>query len=236
MKVLVVDDEPLAQARVLRLLKPYTHIEIAGCASNGLEAIELASSTQPDVIFIDVEMPGLDGLSAAKELSEQALPPAIVFITAHPQHALDAFKVMPAAYLLKPLEASELDKVIVKLGQPNRAQIKHKQQQQHLSYKVGKQLKTLNLDDILYVARDGKYTQAVCASQQVLLDKSLKELEQQFPDTFLRIHRNTIINNRKISSLRHNERQYEVLLEGYEQALAVSRREVAKVRELIFGE
>ena len=235
MKVLIVDDEPLAQARVARLLGTYGHIHIAGYASNGAEALELAAKTQPDVVFIDVEMPQMNGLEAAQQLSEQSLPPAIVFITAHPNHALDAFKVMPTAYLLKPLEAAELDKVINKLGQQNRAQVNHKQRQQ-LSYKLGNQLKTLSLDEVLYVARDGKYTQAVCESAQVLLDTSLKELEQQFPTTLLRVHRNTLVNRNKVTSLTQSQRQYQIFLQGCEQPLPVSRREVSKVKDLLYGD
>ncbi|WP_105258940.1 LytR/AlgR family response regulator transcription factor [Pseudoalteromonas sp. T1lg88] len=232
MQVLIVDDEPMAQKRLNRLLAEHAHIDVIGYANNGVEAVELAAQLQPDVIFIDVEMPGKNGLSAAQEINEQAIPPAIVFVTAHPQHALDAFKVMPAAYLLKPLERQELDIVVNKLSQLNKAQVKG-QQQQSISYKVGHQTKKLNLSDIIYCCSDGKYTQAICHDTQVLLDTSLKELEQQYPRVFLRIHRNTLVNKEQLQSVVQQDKQYQVRLKSCEDLLSVSRREVTRVKEAL---
>lgn len=236
MKILIVDDEPLAQARLTRLLAAYPQVTICGYAQSGEHALEQVASTNPDVVFLDIQMAGMDGLTTAQHLSQLTPPPAVVFLTAHPEHALDAFAVMPTAYLLKPLEEQGLASLMAKLGTLTRAHLQ-KQQSQQLSYRLGGKLKQLPLDDVLYISRDGKYSQVVSLHNKelanVLVDDSLKQLEQTYANHLIRIHRNTLINKNKISALQQAAQGYEVFLTHLNQPLAVSRREVSKLKALL---
>ena len=116
MNVLIVDDEPLARTRLKRLLAVDKSIVIKAEAANGNEALELAKKYNPDLIFLDVDMPGMNGLEVAHKLNRMPLPPAIVFVTAHPEHALDALQLSAAGYLVKPITDQSLSKVLDQLG------------------------------------------------------------------------------------------------------------------------
>lgn len=125
-KVLVVDDEPLARARLRRLLKRVTDAEVVGEASDGLQAVEQATSLHPDVILMDIQMPHRTGLDAATLIMGQQNPaPAIIFCTAYDQFALDAIKSSAVAYLMKPVAAEELRDAFAKLTRITRPQIEH---------------------------------------------------------------------------------------------------------------
>lgn len=229
MRAIIVDDEPLAQQRLSRLLKQYDHIQLLACAADGASAVELVQEHKPDVVFLDIAMPKQSGLEAATKIADLIPATHIVFVTAHPEHALEAFSVLPAAYLLKPVETPTLDKVIQKLTQT----IPVQQQPQQLSYKVGNQIKVQAVCDIIYVTKDGKYSQAVCKNKTLLLDQSLTELSEEYANTFTRIHRNTIVNNTYVQALQSKDGQHFVHLDGLDAPLPVSRRAVAHLKAQI---
>ena len=109
MNVLIVDDEPLARARLKRLLaENHTSIHVQGEASNGNDALTQMKKQQPDLVFLDIDMPGLNGIEVANQLNDLAVPPAIIFITAHPEHALDAMQLNAAGYLVKPISEKDI--------------------------------------------------------------------------------------------------------------------------------
>lgn len=139
MNVVIVDDEPLARARLVRLLAAQ-NIVVQNEASNGAEALALSKLNQPDLVFLDVDMPGINGLEVANELNKFAVPPAIVFITAHPEHALDALQLNAAGYLVKPVSAQSLQKVVEQLGRLNKVHIQ-KQQTAKIMYQLAGTLK-----------------------------------------------------------------------------------------------
>ena len=108
MRCLVIDDEAPARSRLTRLLKAHSFVEIAGEASNGLEALERIEQARPDVVFMDIQMPGLDGFGVLRALPHDAPKPLVVFVTGFDQHALEAFEANALAYLLKPVESERL--------------------------------------------------------------------------------------------------------------------------------
>ncbi|MBX9763572.1 MAG: response regulator, partial [Pseudomonadaceae bacterium] len=124
MNVLIVDDEPLARERLSRMvgeLEGYRVLEPA--ASNGEEALSLIDSLKPDVVLLDIRMPGLDGLQVAAKLCEREAPPAVIFCTAHDEFALEAFQVSAVGYLVKPVRAESLSEALKKAERPNRVQL-----------------------------------------------------------------------------------------------------------------
>lgn len=236
MKILLVDDEPLARARLQRLLSAFAEHQVVGEASDGDNALALAASLQPDLVFLDIKMPGRDGLSVAAELLHLPLPPAVVFLTAHPQHALEAYQVAPADYLLKPVSAEQLAATLQRIGLTTKAHLQKQQAQQWLSYKSGNSLQRVELQQMFYLQAEDKYVRFVFAGGEALSDLSLKQLEEQFGQELVRIHRNTLVLKRRIKAL-HHQGDGKHLLELWQcsQRLEVSRRELAKIRQLLAG-
>lgn len=230
MKALIVDDEPLARARIQRLLaniSQYTYIEQA---SNGQEALVQLNKQSPDIVFLDVDMPQMTGLQIAEVINRLPVPPAIIFVTAHPEHALDALQLSAAGYLVKPVTESDLVKVTEQLGRLTRAHIqKHKPQT--ISYQIGGELKTVELDSVMYVSAEDKYSRVVFDGGNALIEQSLKQLENMYPSYFLRIHRKTLINKSRIASLKkYPDNSHKVILTCCDDELEISRREYKTVK------
>ena len=123
MKVLIVDDEPPARDRLRELITRLPDYETCGEAGHGAEALRLAMSLQPDIVLLDIKMPGLDGLETARRLGELNQPPAIIFVTAYGDHALEAFEAHAVAYLLKPVRLERLEQALSHASRLNRAQL-----------------------------------------------------------------------------------------------------------------
>jgi len=233
MNVLIVDDEPLARARLKRLLAIDKSIVIKAEAANGNEALELAKKYNPDLIFLDVDMPGMNGLEVAHKLNRMPLPPAIVFVTAHPEHALDALQLSAAGYLVKPITDQSLSKVLDQLGRLNKAHVQ-KQQSAKISYQVAGVIKSVELDSIFYFNAQEKYTNMVFEGGEAFIEQSLKQLELLYPAQLLRIHRNTLVNKNKLLCLKtQNTGVHTIALVGCKEHLAVSRRELKSVKDIL---
>ena len=122
MRVVIVDDEPLARERLRRLLEEFPGYEIVGEAGDGEAALEVVENEQPELVFLDIRMGGMDGLQVARRLADQELPPAVIFTTAYAEHALSAFDAAAAAYLLKPVRKEKLREALQRVRRPSRAQ------------------------------------------------------------------------------------------------------------------
>lgn len=232
MRTLIADDEPLARARLKRLLNSHSGFECVGEASNGEEAIQMAQALEPDLILLDIEMPLLNGLQVADKLSQFTLPPAIIFITAYPEHALDAYRVGPSDYLVKPVDPERLSKALTRLGTYTKAHIeKQDSLNPWLSYTVGGSSRRIQLNQVLFFMADEKYVRMVFDGGEALIELSLKQLEDNYGEHLLRIHRKTLVLKKRIASLSTQENQHFVRLKGYAEELDVSRRLYAKVRE-----
>ncbi|MEI8652391.1 LytTR family DNA-binding domain-containing protein [Pseudoalteromonas sp. Hal273] len=233
MNVLIVDDEPLARSRLIRLLAHDKRIVVQGEASNGNEALVLAKKQTPDLIFLDVDMPGMNGLQVANELNSLTLPPAIVFITAHSEHAFDALQLSAAGYLVKPITEQSLQKVLKQVGRLNKVHIQ-KQQNVKVSYQLAGTLRSVDINDVLYFSAEEKYTKMIFSGGEALLEQSLKQLELQYPAYVLRIHRNALVNKQKVIALHSKGNgNHMIELQGCSELLPVSRRELKLVKNTL---
>ena len=231
MNILVVDDEPLARARVKRLLANSPAASAIVTEAENMEAaLLLAKTTVFDLAILDIEMPGGSGLVLAKQLSEQANPPAIVFATAYANYALDAFSVNAQDYLVKPISQERLDETLLKLVRSHRMQ-----GQNYVSggfrYNDKGIEKELQLNEILYFQADAKYTRVVTKQLQVLLEISLKRIVSDYPEHFVRIHRNTVVNRYYVKRVYSDAGQHLVVLTDG-TVLEVSRREWSIIKTL----
>ena len=244
MNVLIVDDEPLARERLSRLvgeLDGYRVLEPS--ASNGEEALALIESLRPDVVLLDIRMPGLDGLQVAAKLCESDAPPAVIFCTAHDEFAIEAFEVSAVGYLVKPVRAEALADALKKAERPNRVQlaaltrpsVEHSGPRSHISARTRKGIELIPLDQVVFFIADHKYVTLRHEGGEVLLDEPLKALEDEFGDRFVRIHRNALVARERIERLQRTPLgHFQLYLKGLNgDALIVSRRHVAGVRKMM---
>jgi len=210
-KTIIIDDEQLARQRIKRLLKNYDEIEIIGEAENGEEGRKLIDQLKPDLIFLDIEMPILNGFEMLTKLTHQ---PKVVFTTAYDQYAIKAFEEGSIDYLLKPIEVERLDKTIKKLKQTNLApaqvpieellrQVQGKKAIKTLTIKLGDKILLIKLSDIVHIQAEDKYVFLhTIDGKKHLTDFTLSILETKLPEEFIRIHRSDMINTDYIKEIR----------------------------------
>jgi len=241
MKVLIVDDEPLARERMGALVRECAGTQLVGEAGDGRAALEAAAQLQPDVVLLDIRMPVMDGLEAARHLSGFEHPPALIFCTAYDEHALAAFEAGAVDYLVKPVRlerlraalerarrfgAAELDKLQSAAGAPA--------QRGHLCARVRGNLVLVAVADIHYLLAEDKYVVVHHAKGEVLIEEALKALEDEFSDRFVRIHRNCLVaRDRLIGLTRAADGAIYAQLEGSTATLEVSRRNLPGLRKLV---
>ena len=241
MDILICDDESLAVQRLSKLVEQLGH-KVVATASHGQEAIELTQIYSPDVILLDIQMPEMDGLTCAKRLRELGLMPAIVFCTAYDGYALNAFKSQVDGYLLKPVLKQDLQLVLdqlTKLTQAQLSNIKQKENMEELNNqrtqivaKTFRGVELIPVENIYYFLADQKYVTVRHKNGSVLIDETLKDLEQEFGEEFIRIHRNALVSVNFLSGLELvSSGQYQVKCHGLEEKLSVSRRHLPLLRE-----
>ncbi|MGE0079752.1 MAG: LytR/AlgR family response regulator transcription factor [Thiohalomonadaceae bacterium] len=239
MKVLVVDDEAPARERLCRLLAGIPGVQVAGEAANGREALERVAELAPDAVLLDIHMPGMDGLEAARHLAQLPEPPAVVFTTAYGEFALQAFEAQAVDYLLKPVRAERLAQALHKARRLSGAEVAalapDRRARTHLSATVHGALRLVPVEDILYFQADQKYVTVRHRGGQVLIEDSLKALEDEFGDAFVRIHRNALVARHALRGLEGGEGHYRVRLADVEETLEVSRRHAPELRRLLRG-
>lgn len=243
MNILIVDDEPLARDRLKRLLEQLPQYNLMDTqASNGPEAIALCKAHQPDIVLLDIQMPGINGIDVATALNTLPQPPAIIFCTAHEEFALEAFQVNAIGYLVKPVRLEQLTQALSQAERLSPKQLhalqdtasEHSQPRTHISAKTHKGIECIALDSILYCVAEHKYVTVYHAGGETLIDESLKALETEFPERFMRIHRSTLVNIAFIDRLERTANGQHLLhLKNSPTPLAISRRHVASVRTLM---
>lgn len=242
LKTLVVDDEPLARARLIELLKAHADVVVVGEAANGAEAVEMVSQRQAELVLMDIRMPGIDGIEAARHLAQLPEPPAVVFCTAYDDQALAAFDAHAVDYLLKPVRRERLAEALtrarrfvgVALSTEQTEAISGTAARTHLCARLRGTLKLVALDDVLYLLADTKYVEVHTAKESVLIEESLVQLEEEFASRLVRVHRNCLVAKSAISGLsRALSGEVSVLLRGTDAKLEVSRRNLAGVRKLL---
>ncbi len=231
MRVIIVDDEPPARDRLRRLLEEIDGCECAGEAGNGSEAIALVTRETPDVVLMDIRMPGMDGVEAARHLSTLEQPPAVIFTTAYDEYALRAFEAHAAGYLLKPVRREKLTEALARAKRPTKPQLaaiaqgSNQRRRTHLSVRVRGELRLIPVEDIAYFLADQKYVTVRHRGGEELIEESLKSLEDEFDPDFVRIHRNALVATRHMAAIdRAEDGQYSVKLRDLPEVLQVSRR------------
>lgn len=246
LKVLIVDDEAPARARLRDLLEDVGEVqptELIGMVANGVEALRLLESSAADVVLADIRMPMMDGVELARHMARFDPRPAVVFTTAYDQYAVEAFELAAVDYLLKPVRGERLadalgkvrrqrppsDAVLASLGGSVR---------RHFSVNERGRILLVPIADVLYLKAELKYVTAGTAERDFLLDESLVQLEQEFPDRFLRIHRNCLVARAAIVGVERvgepdGEGHWDVLLKGTSERLPVSRRQWAAVKQAL---
>ncbi|MGH1401893.1 MAG: LytR/AlgR family response regulator transcription factor [Acinetobacter tandoii] len=242
MDILICDDEPLAVERLSRLVTQMGH-QVIATAAYGQQAIEMVQFYQPDVVLLDIQMPEMDGLTCAQYLRQLEPSPAIVFCTAYDQHALDAFKSHAEGYLLKPIMQQELQQVLdqlTKLTQAQMSNLKQKEdmdnqtQRHQIAAKTYRGVELVPVENIYYFLADQKYVTVRHKNGSVLIDETLKDLELEFGERFIRIHRNALVSVHYLEGLEViNSGQYQVRCRELDERLSVSRRHLPNLRERI---
>jgi two-component system response regulator AlgR len=250
-RVFIADDEEPARERLKELLGDIgTEVPnvVAGEAKNGVEALERLPASGAQVLLLDIRMPGMDGLELARHLTVLEQAPAVVFVTAHDKHALEAFELNALDYLLKPVRASRLAAALKKAasaGAPGREQLARAAgaPREYLSVAERHRIVLVPVRDILFLRAEQKYVTVRTKSREHLIEESLIALEKEFcgPEAlhaFVRIHRNCLVSRTAIRGFERTgggeeEAHWQVVLDGMPERLPVSRRQWPAVRELI---
>ena len=239
MKILIVDDEPLARRRLASQIDDLAAGEVVGEADDGIACLAAIARLVPDVVLLDVRMPGMDGLEVARHLRLLEQPPIVIFTTAYDQHALAAFETHALDYLLKPVRSERLREALHRaaslclarevLAEQTASALGHRR---HVSAIVGGALRLLPVTEILYFHADQGYVSAVAVNAQLLIEDSLSALEAEFTADFVRIHRNALVQAAHVRGLeRDGDGNVSVVFEARPEKLLVSRRLLAQVRK-----
>lgn len=243
LKVILADDEALARARLADLLADLGeafNVEVVAQASNGNIALERAADTPADVILLDIQMPGMTGLEAARHIVHLPQPPAIIFVTAFDEHALQAFELRAVDYLLKPVRLARLREALSRIKPLAPADAEAlAPRRTHFSLLERGRIWRVPVADVLYLRAELRYVTARTREREYLLDESLVKLEEEFGDEFLRIHRNCLIARRHLAGFqRHADEgdgHWLAVLKESPERLPVSRRQMHVVREFVKG-
>jgi two-component system response regulator AlgR len=252
LQVLIVDDEELARLRLRSLLADCAlpGAEVVGEAGSGAEALHWLSQGSADLLLLDIRMPGIGGLQLAERLRAMASPPKVVFVTAHAEHALQAFDIDAVDYLTKPVRRARLQEALVRvaqrLGMPAAAAAAPAPagEQPVLVVSDRGRVQRVPVADILYLKAELKYVTLRTAAHAYVLDDSLSDLEQRLGGAMLRVHRNALVARSAIRKLERrpatgadagdaDAEAWAVQIGATQEWLAVSRRQLSQVRELL---
>ncbi|GAB2897466.1 LytTR family DNA-binding domain-containing protein [Uliginosibacterium flavum] len=244
--ILIVDDEAPARERLRDLLGDIVAEQpnrVIGMVGNGLEALRLLETTPVDLVLVDIRMPAMDGIEFAQHANLLKPPPPIIFVTAYDEHAVQAFELNAIDYLLKPVRADRLAGALQKarhatpvaresldtIAEPRR----------HLTCSERGKIHLIPIGDVLYLKAELKYVTARTAAREYLLEESLVQLEQEFAERFVRIHRNCLASRAAVVGFERSvgedggEGYWSVRLNGLDELLPISRRQWANVRAVL---
>lgn len=244
MDILIVDDEKLARERLVRMIGRLEDCRVVGEAISGRDALKKIESLKPEIVLLDIRMPDMDGLEAAHHIMQMDEPPAVIFCTAYNQHALEAFQAEAVGYLLKPVRADLLEAALHKARKLTKIQMASLRQsaepsaanttagRKHISAKTRHGLELVPIEEVRCFVADHKYVTAYHAQGEILIDDTLKDLEDEFGDRFVRIHRNSLVSLHHIEGMEKMPMgQFAVKLKGVAVKPLISRRHVTDLRK-----
>lgn len=239
LRVLIVDDELPARERLKSLLTEMPGTEVVGEAANGHQSLQRVHELTPDVVLLDVRMPGMDGIEVARHLNELDEPPAVIFTTAFDEYAVNAFEAHAVGYLLKPIRKEKLAAALERASRLTRPQLQkvaaasnNDKRRTHIAARRREGLRLIPIEEIQYFLAEQKYTTVRHVNGEDLIEDSLRSLEEEFPETFVRIHRNALVGIRHLERIERSEDgQYFVRLRGCDAPLQVSRRMAGELRD-----
>lgn len=236
-KVLIADDEPLARDRIRRLIEDIPGYRVCGEAADGDSALRQVADLGPDIVLLDIRMPGMDGMDAAAAIAELDNPPAVIFCTAYDHYAIKAFEVRAASYLLKPVRREALAEALNRTAQVNRVQQQAMassgaDNSGQLAIRSHRGTELIDIGAILYCEADQKYVTIHHTRGETVSDYTLKELENSHPQALLRIHRHTLVGVGFVRALIRDAsgHSFVELRDGRGQ-LPVSRRHTSAVKQ-----
>ena len=221
MRALIVDDEPLARRGVVLRLRKFNDIEVVGEAGDGLTAVKRISELSPDLVFLDIQMPGMDGFDVLRALPREKVP-VIIFLTAYEQHALHAFEVHALDYLLKPVSNARFTAAVERAHKLVNSATKAKMAERVLemldrttekyasrfTVQTGSRIQIVVADDVEWIGAAGDYVELHVSGRSFLLRETMTSIEQRLdPGKFLRIHRSRIVQSKGILELRSIEKR-----------------------------
>jgi two-component system, LytTR family, response regulator AlgR len=251
MRIFIVDDEAPARERLKELLQDIAGdlpTTVVGEARNGLEALEHLPSSDTQVLLLDIRMPGMDGMELARHMAALETPPAVIFVTAHDKHAIEAFELNALDYLLKPVRAARLAAALKKAAShrpPTREQLARAAgaPREYLSVAERHRIVLVPVRDIVFFRAEQKYVTVRTREREHLVEESLVALEKEFcaddgSGPFVRIHRNCLVARKAIRGFERSgggedEAHWQVVVDGLTERLPVSRRQWPTVRELV---
>ncbi|MFL2546442.1 MAG: LytR/AlgR family response regulator transcription factor [Candidatus Rariloculaceae bacterium] len=241
LNILLVDDEPHARERLERLIGELPYCEVVGSCGTGREALQCVNELSPSVVLLDIRMPGMSGIEAARHLAAVPSGPAVVFTTAYDEYAMEAFEAQAVGYLLKPVRKERLERALKQAGRLSAAQLKllavdeaDSSRRQHIAVRARDALKLIPLKDILFLRADQKYVNVYHTDGEDLIDESLTELAEEFTPDLVRIHRSIVVSVRHVEALeKDREGRHSVRIRGRDESLPVGRRQVAELKRLL---
>ncbi|HET7360292.1 MAG TPA: LytTR family DNA-binding domain-containing protein [Rhodanobacteraceae bacterium] len=237
--VVIADDEPLARERLRVLLAAQGGVRVVAEAADGHDALHACAEHEPDLVLLDIAMPGLGGMEAARHLAAFEPRPAVVFCTAYDEHALSAFEAEAIDYLVKPVRAERLAAALERVrtfaaGRGHGGTPGTRNSRQHLCARLRGSLRLIPIEDVHYLQAEEKYVVVHHAHGEDLIEESLKSLEDEFGERFVRIHRNCLVARHEIVELRRSpDGHVQAVLRHGTQPLEVSRRCVSGLRETL---
>ena len=231
MRVLIVDDEPLARARLAVLLGDCVDVEIIGSVADGESALAAIGEQQPDILLLDINMPGLNGTTLARRLAGRARP-QVIFCTAYEAHALQAFELGAVDYLLKPVRLERLRDALQRAER--RLADQGRDTPKYLRGRLRGEEVRIALDEVICLVADEKYVVVQHRRGELLIEESLRQLEETYPNQLIRLHRNCLVPPSRLLGLKTlSDGRVLARLDGTELSPEISRRNLPALRKLL---
>jgi two-component system response regulator AlgR len=242
LKVLIVDDETLARSRLRTLLGDCTEprVDTIGDAANAVQAMEHIQRGAFDLVLLDIHMPGVDGLALATALRQMPSAPRFIFVTAHAEHAVQAFELEAVDYLTKPVRLERLQQALQKVERLLAAAgtLESNNAVECLVIQERGRSERVPLADVIYLKAELKYITVRTTDKEHIFDGALSDLELKYAHLFVRVHRNALVARARVRAVEKvidpvEGESWMVRLAGVEERLAVSRRQLSAVREAL---